>query len=190
MSEHVRASAAAAWAVANAAADIPGSEVCSVAFGQEAGLTLAPGKVAPKMVAVMDSGAGTENWDAGVALLEENLRLDDAIRDDLMDPTGESRTNALILVVSDLQYGMPNQATHAVLDIAKWREAGFRVVLASPLSADEVRKEYYGGVLVPYTNGAYGYESVDSEIVRKALDGIESVTGTESRDTAAEFDRL
>ena len=63
-------------------------------------------------------------------------------------------------------------------------------MLVGPCSADEVRGEYYDLAMVPYTNGAFDYESVDSETVRKALDGIESVTGTESRDMAAEFDRL
>lgn len=193
MSQHARAAAAAAWALQSAASDIAGSEVCSVAYGDEAGLTLTPGRIPPRTVDVMATNHGTENWLSASRLLESQLRLDDAIANDLADPTGESRTNALIIIVSDLMYGGTEQAVAVNTDLARWREAGFRVVLVGPMSADAARGVFDEKHAI--TDGSYiGYagwiDIGDSDLVRRALDGVDWVEGTKSADMAREFDRL
>lgn len=192
MSQHARAAAAAAWALQSAASDIAGSEVCSVAYGDEAGLTLTPGRIPPRTVDVMATNHGTENWLSASRLLESQLRLDDAIANDLADPTGESRTNALIIIVSDLMYGGTDQAVAVNTDLARWREAGFRVVLVGPNPPDGARAAFDGRHKEPGgMSWMSGFIEIgDPDLVRRALDGIDWVEGTKSADMAREFDRL
>lgn len=203
MSDHVEAAASVAWALQAAASDIPGSQVCSVAYGDEAGITLEPGRLPPRELAIMNANSGTENWASAVKLVNERLLLDDAILDDLADPSGDSKSNALLIVVSDFYYGGiaddgEYQRVHVARDLARWRDAGFKVVVVGPIDAKTIHAmydgdetpspshQYFGGIM------ASGLENrgVTKDVVRRAFAGLDSVTGTRPEDMAREFDAL
>jgi len=211
MNEHTEAAASVAWAVQTAASDIPGAEVCSVAYGERVTLTLTPGRVPPRTLNIMEAGGGSENWVAARQMVDEYLRLDEAILDDLADPSGESRSNALIVIVSDLMYGYPakpekglpvSAAQGVIDDINRWHDAGFRTVIVGPVSHRQIagtyqvqgtlaagERDYYPGYIVHWNRPGEIPEAADAE---RALMSplMDSITGTTPRDMAKEFDRL
>lgn len=190
MGNYTRTSASVAWALQAAASDLPGSEVCSVAYGSDACITVQPGRVPPRTLNIMSASAGTENWRAASEILDEQLRLSDAIANDEADPTGESKTNGLIIVVSDFQYrgydyndkGEPiglTWAERAVHDLATWRRAGFRVVVVGPYDTESIAKSYK----------AWHYSGNAAE-VDAAFEGVDHIGGYQPEDMAREFDLL
>lgn len=181
MSSYTRHAASVAWAVANAAADLPDARTVSVAFGNAAGVTQEVGHTPARTVNVMRADGATEDWTGASELVTEALWLDD---DETADEN--ERSNALIVIVSDLMFvgdslghkGVVSQAQRFIDDAAMWLDRGYRIVVVGALrdyNLDRV-KSYY-------RNERPG---VDRDKADRVLAGIDFVT----RPTAEGFDAV
>lgn len=105
MSSYRRPSASIAWAVANAAAQLPESRTVSVVYGAAAQVTQKPGHEPVRELAISNTDGPWENFGEAAELVEEALWLDQDNYVDPHDPEGSKQTNTLVVIVSDLIYG-------------------------------------------------------------------------------------
>lgn len=126
MGRQARFSAGVAWAVANAAADLPESRTVSIVFGNKAAVTQEPGRGTQKQVAVAHTNGGTEDFKGAAKLVEEHLQLD-PMGNNPDNPDGEPE-NVLIIIVSDLMFFGLGQAEAAAKTSKEWVERGYKVV--------------------------------------------------------------
>lgn len=126
MNTQARFSARVAWAVANAAAELPESRTVSVVFGNRAMLTQEPGRHPSKLVAVAKTNGSTEDFIGAAKLVEEHLQLGE---DEELDDDGQAaRNNTLIVIVSDLMFFGTGQAAAAARTTRDWKERGYTVL--------------------------------------------------------------
>lgn len=151
MRSMARPSASIAWAAANAAAQLPESRTVSVVYGAAAQVTQQPGHVPARHIAVSNTDGPTEDFIGAAKMVEDALWLDEPLEED-------ERTNVLIIIVSDLQYGGVDRTTrekqmdgfHRI--VKDWDSRGYQVVVvgAEPMA---VRHRY----------GSYGSPSNTDE---------------------------
>jgi hypothetical protein len=122
-----RPAASIAWAAANAAATLPESRTVSVAYGDAAGVTQAPGAVPARDVAIINTDGGSEDWPNAAEIVEKALWLDAPVEDD-------QPSNVLVIIVSDLMYGGEDAKTGKkhmaafVESMESWHAKGYRMV--------------------------------------------------------------
>lgn len=154
MSSMARPSASIAWAAANAAAMLPESRTVSVVYGNAAQVTQEPGHLPARQVAVSKTNGGTEDFIGASMLVEDALWLNDEVEE------GE-KSNVLIIIVSDLQYGgeytdpvtrRSEAQQRGFFRITKeWHDKGYQVLVVGCNDRDvKYRADRYAGSDMDY----------------------------------------